>query len=310
MLHIDTVPAARRRAALELLLSDWTPDERRQQLEEFARLPADDPAWNGLLSARRDDRDIAVVWGQLQPGRVAGVWPPRTSGGPTPDVALALLAAVGDRLRAQGVQLAQSLLAADQTADARLLIQAGFERLAALSYLLSTERDFPQEQPASSLEFAPYSAAIHAALAAVVEESYEGTLDCPRLNGLRSIDDVLAGYRAAGVFDPSRWLLVRYAGKPVGCLLLSDYPEHGHYELVYMGLRPHTRGRGWGIEIARHAQWLCRQAGRPRLVLGVDSSNGPALRMYGAVGFRAWEQRIALIRVLAAAKPSASGTHL
>ena len=35
-------------------------------------------------------------------------------------------------------------------------------------------------------------------LAAVVQRTYENTQDCAFVQGLRSIDDVLAGYKAVG----------------------------------------------------------------------------------------------------------------
>ena len=42
-----------------------------------------------------------------------------------------------------------------------------------------------------------------------------------------------------------------------------------HMELMYMGLVPEARGRGgWGVTIVRHAQWLVRQAGCPRVGVG------------------------------------------
>jgi hypothetical protein len=81
-------------------------------------------------------------------------------------------------------------------------------------------------------------------------------------------------------------------------LLLADYPEQENWELLYVGLIPSARGHGWGREITRHAQWLTRQARRPRLVLAVDAANEPALRMYAALGFRAWERRRVFVRIL------------
>ena len=39
-------------------------------------------------------------------------------------------------------------------------------------------------------------------------------------------------------------------------LLLADHPKARHWELMYMGLVPEVRGRGWGRQIARYAQWL------------------------------------------------------
>ena len=88
---------------------------------------------------------------------------------------------------------------------------------------------------------------------------HEGTLDCARrLNGVRDIDDVVNGYQATGVFCPEKWQFVRSDGRDVGVLLLADHPKAKHWELMYMGLIPEVRGRGWGRQITRYAQWLAR----------------------------------------------------
>jgi RimJ/RimL family protein N-acetyltransferase len=84
---------------------------------------------------------------------------------------------------------------------------------------------------------------------------------------------------------------MRHNDQAVGCLLLTDHPEYGNVELVYMGLTPSARGRGWGMDIARFAQWQTRQLGRARLVVAVDAANKPAIKMYSAVGFQAWDRR-------------------
>jgi ribosomal protein S18 acetylase RimI-like enzyme len=185
-----------------------------------------------------------------------------------------------------------------------VLRTAGFEPLAELLYLVSGRDDFPRARPTSDLEFEPYSAAGHDRLARVVEATYEGTLDCPQLDGVRQIDDILAGYRSTGVFAPSRWLLVRNGARDVGCLLLADHPNEENWELVYMGLVPSARGNGWGKDVTRHAQWLTGQAGRARLVLAVDAANKPAIRTYLELGFRRWDRRRVLWRTFEPSKPT------
>jgi GNAT superfamily N-acetyltransferase len=115
------------------------------------------------------------------------------------------------------------------------------------------------------------------------------------------MEDVLAGYQATGCFAPERWLIVRSGGQDVGCLLLADHPRDGNWELVYMGLVPLSRGRGWGREIVRYAQWLTAQAKRPRLVVAVDDANHPALQVYAVKGFRAWDRRRVYVKVLGSA---------
>lgn len=278
-------------AALELVLEDFEPDERAQHIATSPR--------DGLLVATRDARVVGAVLSQIMPGRAGAVWPPRVADERDEDLATELLRAACERLVAQGATIAQCLLRDAQPADLRLLTSAGFEPFADLYYLVSVALDFPPSPPSTELVFESYSPAIHARFAATVEATYQGTRDCPRMNGLRAIDDVLAGYRGAGEFDPTRWLLVGHQGRDVGCLLLGDYPEHGNYELVYMGVIPAARGHAWGATIARYAQWRAGQAGRERLVLAADATNGPALRMYGEVGFRAWDRRTVLVRIFA-----------
>ena len=118
------------------------------------------------------------------------------------------------------------------------------------------------------------------------------------MNGVRNVDDVLQGYRATGHFNPERWFIVRHQGEEIGCLILTDYPEHATWELIYMGLLPAARGRGWGLGIVRHALWL---AGRHRETVSCwpwTRPIEPALRMYAAAGFQEWDRTSVYVRVL------------
>ena len=84
----------------------------------------------------------------------------------------------------------------------------------------------------------------------------------PRSTARVDIDDVIAGYRATGVFRAENWLIVQHDGQDVGVLILADHPQARHWELVYMGLVPEARGCGWGREITQHAQTLAERAQR------------------------------------------------
>lgn len=225
------------------------------------------------------------------------VWTPRLVDGEPEATAGELLDAASRWLPRRRVRIAQIQVELDNRTDDRFLRRHGYESLADLLYLVAVENQFPAKLPPGPLEFEPYCVANHTRLAQLVEATYQQTLDCPQLDGVRQIEDILVGYRATGVFDPSRWLIVRHQGENVGCLLLADHPENENWELVYMGVVAGHRGHGWGIDIARRAQWLTRQAGRPRLVLAVDAANRPAIRTYAAVGFRAWERRSVFLRV-------------
>jgi ribosomal protein S18 acetylase RimI-like enzyme len=109
------------------------------------------------------------------------------------------------------------------------------------------------------------------------------------------MDDVLAGYRATGVFAAERWLLVEHGARDVGCLLLTDHPHTEQWELMYMGLIPAARGHGWGPRIVQHAQRLAAAARRHALSLAVDINNLPALRVYRQNGFCMLDQRRAML---------------
>ena len=127
--------------------------------------------------------------------------------------------------------------------------------------MVSLASGFPDTEPATRLELESYAESQAPRLAALVEQTYEATRDCPAMNGMRQMADVLAGYRAAGTFDPGRWFFLHCGGRDVGCLLLTDHPEHKQWELVYVGLVTGVRGQGLGIEAVRRAQFLAGQAG-------------------------------------------------
>ena len=66
--------------------------------------------------------------------------------------------------------------------------------------------------------------------------------------------------KASGEFRPELWQIARHEDDDVGCLLVNLHPDVKHAEIVYLAVVPEVRGRGWGLELTRHAQWLARQA--------------------------------------------------
>jgi RimJ/RimL family protein N-acetyltransferase len=287
-LEIGPVPAPRAAEAFELILRDLAEPDRREQVRTFL---SGSVSWEGLLAARRGERLVGAIFSQIQPGRIAIVWPPRLAPGEPDETADRLLEAADRGLAAAGVSMAQVLLETVSEADDTVLFAEGYRPLAKLLYLVCGEDEFPASRPGGPLEFEPYTESDRDRLARLIEATYEATLDCPQLNDVRCMDDILEGYRQTGAFDPERWLIVRHQDRDVGCLIVTDHPEHGSCELVYMGIAAGWRGHGWGKEIARFAQWLTARVRRPRLVLAVDAANAPAITMYESVGFHAWDRR-------------------
>jgi len=285
-------------AALDLVFGDQDFQQRAARVETWPIGTVGEGLAEGVLEARRHGRLIAAIAWQLQEGKAALTWPPRAIGGEPAAALEKLLEAMLQRLARDGVRVVHVLFEEVRQDDDRLLRSFGFQPLAELLYLVSEEIDFPRIQPVGPLEFELYGPGNHARLAAVVEATYEGTLDCPALDGVREVEDVLAGYRSSGVFRPDSWTIARHQGRDVGCLLVVDHPEFDNGELVYMGLVPSARGHGWGVQLAQHAQWTARCLGRRRLVVAVDAKNVPALRIYTAVGFRQFDQRTVYLKVV------------
>jgi mycothiol synthase len=296
--QIGDVAVHSQNRALELVFSHVGRAERERQIEEVFAADRGNPArLDGLVGAWRDDRLVGAMFSQVQPGKIAAVWLPRLVADEAESTAASLMAASWAFLHRQQVVLAHVVLEKASPSEERLLQLGRFAPMADLLYMVSLGSDFPASAPISELDFEPHCDANHERLVRVVEATYEATLDCPRLEGVRKTEDVLAGYRSAGVFDPGWWLIVRRADCDVGCLFLADQPRQDCMELLYMGLVPGGRGRDWGRQLARQAQWLSRRAGRTRLVLAVDAGNAPAIRTYKAVGFAAWQTRRMYARV-------------
>lgn len=299
-LRIERVGPDDESAALGLLLAalDAAERERRtlQLRKEFPQGPI-----AGLWAAWRGRRMVGAIRAQVQAGNTAFVAAPRIAADEPPDTACELLESVVEALPAAGVQLAQALLESDHGPDAELMFRGGFRHVSDLLYLVSTSTAFPQNPPADHLAFREYCPERHERFVRVVERSYVDSLDLRSVDGVRTVEDVLDGYKGAGDFDPAHWLLVQHDGADVGCLLLSadarDGEESGPWELTYMGVVPEARRRGFGVAMARHAQWLARRAGCPRLVLAVDAANAPAIAAYAACGFVAWDRRSVFLRV-------------
>ena len=314
---IASVAAAELPAGLELVFSRLNQEPRKLQLEaaleEIGRSGNENQI---VLAAHRGNRLAAAVWLQIQPGCVGSLWPPGVIAGEPDVTAVTLIDLATAKAEAAGVSLIQSLLETDSGREAAWLTRCGFRHATDLLYLVSPREVFPAVQPANELGFealvevsesteyntagnsGDFSTAQNTRLAAIVERTYDGTLDCPAVQGLRSIDEVLASYRAVGVFDPSRWFIVHEwtSKSDVACLLLTEHPAQNHWELVYMGLVPEARGRGLGLEIVRHAQWLCGKSAAERLVLAVDAANVPAISAYAAAGFETWDRRSVYLR--------------
>ncbi|HMN96952.1 MAG TPA: GNAT family N-acetyltransferase [Phycisphaerales bacterium] len=179
--------------------------------------------------------------------------------------------------------------------------RAGFFDLATLEYLVREIRS--DESPAVASP--PGGVEVIAwrrgdpSLRAVLEASYEQTLDCPGLRGIRPTEDIIEGHLAAGRYQEGLWSLLRVDGRPLGALLLSPSHLGSDLELIYLGLAVAARGRGLGRFLLRHGLRQASLRRERRISLAVDRANAPAVALYRSEGFRKVAVRRALIRPLA-----------
>ena len=142
-----------------------------------------------LLVATQEATIVGVTLARLQPGGTALVWAPVVSGDKPHSTAASLVIAATAESQRSGARLVQALLEVETEAEVAPFLTAGFERTAELLYLVSIESAFPHTLPAAMLQFEPYSPDRHNRLADIVDRTYEGTLDCPQLNGVRDTHD-------------------------------------------------------------------------------------------------------------------------
>jgi mycothiol synthase len=230
------------------------------------------------------------------PGRSALVWPPGAVEEGRAAIEDALLRHAAAWLRQSGVKLAQTLLAPEEISLAAPLLRNGFTAVTRLWYMRH-DLNLPLHCLDTPARLDYQTFADDARFRETLLRTYEGTHDCPEINGVRDIDEVIEGHRAQGAFDRERWWLVQARGRPVGVLMMTEIPESGDWEVAYMGVTPEARRHGFGREMLLYALCAARAAGAPAVTLSVDARNQPAWNLYRSLGFEAYDQRVVYLAI-------------
>lgn len=209
------------------------------------------------------------------------------------------------------VHLVQALPDPQEYWALQAFAEAGFVHVGELSYLsrkagldgLTPSRDpWPPGIAVRNVRAVEPGQPDHDAVLTALERTYEQTMDCPELCGLRDTVDVLESHRVSGQFDPQLWWLVEWQGEPHGCLMLNPCPDLGTLELVYLGLSPEIRGMRLGTRLLSMglmaAHRLTSDLGIEQVTCAVDLRNEPAMRLYQRLGFERCGRRAALVRSL------------
>lgn len=257
-----------------------------------------------------------VVWAALPiapPGRTVLVLSPGWTPPGLGVAAKSLLEAVLDAEAAgpHGALLAQALVDPLDPSAAEPFHAAGFERLATLLYLQKaiTNNVMIPTVP-DRLRAYTYSGATHAMFRRAIEASYTQSLDCPKLNGRRDVNDVIEGHKgiagASGDFRADLWTVLTdgegEAERPAAVLLVGPAGNGETMELVYLGVSPEYRRQGLAHWALRKALWEAQRNGLPKLTLAVDADNRPALKLYYRFGLKRVHERLALMKQLTRAE--------
>lgn len=270
--------------ALPLLFGHLRPDEALERSRLGLQLLTDSAPESptNLFTARVGHALVGAVLVQALPGGVGVLWPPCAPH--RPDVEDELLHIALRWMRQHHVDLVQATLGPKDAPLAAPLRRGGFTQPTQLIFM--ERRSASLSQDGLCRRFDPSRLEdLQAALSACLSES----LDFPELHPLRSIADVLQGFRLAGS-SPDHWWL-RYEGDAiVGMLMLAPQPPDA-WEVTYLGVVPWARRRGHARKLLRLALGETHHAGADTLSVCVDGRNIPARHLYHTCGFRERERQ-------------------
>lgn len=262
--------------------------------------PSEQPPWLWVLRSR-DGKIEAAALALCNPGRTATLIPPSRAS-PRSSAAWAEVVEAMTRAMLLGgeADLVQAMVPPAEIAIRKTLETAGLQTLASLRFMDRPPAPARPSPLPAGLAFAPWDPALRGEVERLLSRTFEQTLDCPELAGVRRPADLLAGHEAASGPEPRRWRFLRdlERGELAGMALLNSIRHNAHDELAYFGLVPEARGRGLASLLLQES--LAHASGSQRVVLAVDERNLPALRLYRKNGFVPGGTRLALIRTRAA----------
>lgn len=286
--------------ALMHLLQPFPPEEQAQRREAtLAAVAAGTLCLTGLRQAWWRGQPVGSFLTMRQPDHITLVWPPVLSsiaGLSAEDLEHACWQDICHTLDTDGSRLGQVLLDADEEQLAESLKQQGFAWQTELFFLARTftEPWLETTEPAWTVE--SYSSATHARFARLIEATYQDSLDCRVLEGVRTGEEALASHKLSGEFDPDDWQIFTIDGADVALLLLSEHSSQDAVELVYFGVAPEFRGQGLGRAVLQRALSTARDTQRAAIFLAVDAGNLYANNLYAEYGWAELARRRACFR--------------
>ena len=296
---VRTAGETHREAALELLFLGLPPHERAAQVREVVENhKRGEISLDGLLVAERGGTAVGSIFASLQSDGTAFVWPPSVAIEEDAEaVADSLLQGLCRHIDAAGAWLGQCLIETQRAFDRDRLTRRGFLYATDLHYL-QRPLDEPLPQRRADLQWISYEAERNREIfARVLEQTYENSLDCQALRGVRTGLESLESHEASPQKQFDQWRVLRADGREAGVILCNDHPDLNSREIAYLGVVPAARGRGHGRAMAIAALHDAREAGRESMLVAVDAENSFARELYRDLGFHEAAVRAVHLRV-------------
>lgn len=247
-----------------------------------------------------ENRIVGYCLCLVNPGATASIFLPETFPGLEGEhhffeVGVGVLRCLVDQMEGWDLALVQTMVTDETSRPARIFMAGGFSVLCRLILMEAGVEIETRNDQTEDIQWLKFGQVPEERFSELILRTYEGSRDCPRLTGLRTGREVLAGHRCSGLFEPDGWAILQFHGRDAGVLLLNSTEEDPlRMELIYMGLVPWARGAGLGDSLLDQAFCIARGKGRKTIRLAVDCENAPAIKLYRNFGFKDTARQIVL----------------
>ncbi len=254
---------------------------------------------DNVIVAERDGKLVGAMFYSPAPDDTVLVARPRLIDGlEDEELEVRMVRWMHDRATEDERFFLQSLSTPDDRMTRRVFTRAGFRHGASFLHMRREADPVPERFAplADTVQVLTYTDDRHPEFVQALEATYRGSMDCPDIPRHDNLELVLETHKLSGTFRPRTWWLARDNTGDIGVVLLNEEPTRSCMDLVYMGVVPDRRGRGWGANLLAEALRRLNESDLPgAMELAVDEANRPAIDLYHALGFHVMGRSIALI---------------
>lgn len=283
---VSTATSDERSEASAFIFADSAEEDREALIQDFiTSITAGKTDHNQILLARESGSLIGVGILLFTDTATAFIWPPYTD---NKQCAAEILKEMARRIDRSDVSIGQALIGPGQMTQRRLLSQNGFPHLTNLIFMkhaldLSHRSTFMADNLIQCETFD--ESENRQRFLNLLDRTHQFSHDCPVLNEIRSTEETLESHRSSGDSDQKYWYLFHKNKVDLGVLLLSEHQKDNTWEVVYMGVAPQERGKGYGAELIQYALQEAQTHGQSAVILAVDHKNSYAIKIYEKLGF-------------------------